>query len=164
LYVATTAGPVRRPSRELRAFTKVGLEPGETGTVTLDLDRRAFAYYDIGAGGWIVAPGTYVIQIGENAATVIGAAAITLTGDLIIPELTLDSTVGDWFTHPIVGATLFDELTAGMTGEQRSGLQADPDLLRAVASMPMRKALEMLGGAVPEATLQRLMARSRRPE
>jgi hypothetical protein len=43
-------------------------------------------------------------------------------------------------------------------------LPADPDLLQMVASMPMRKALEMLGGAVPEATLQRLMARSRRPD
>jgi beta-glucosidase len=164
LYVATTAGPVRRPSRELRAFTKVSLEPGETRTVTLDLDRRAFAYYDIRSAGWIVAPGTYVIQIGENAAAMAGEAAITLTGDLVIPELTLDSTVGDWFTHPIVGATLLGELTAGMTDEQRSGLPADPDLLRAVASMPIRQALRMLGGAVPEATLQRLMARSRRPD
>jgi beta-glucosidase len=72
--------------------------------------------------------------------------------------------VQDWFTHPIVGATLLDELTAGMPGEQRSALPADPDLLQMVASMPMRKALEMLGGAVPEATLQRLMARSRRPD
>jgi beta-glucosidase len=163
LYVATTAGPVRRPSRELRAFTKVGLEPGETRTVTLDLDRRAFAYYDIGAADWIVAPGTYVIQIGENAATVVGEAAITLPGDVVIPELTLDSTVRDWFTHPIVGGTLLDELTAGMTDEQRAGLPADPELLRAVASMPIQRALRMLGGAVPEATLERLMARSRRP-
>ena len=67
-------------------------------------------------------------------------------------------------SHPIVGATLLDELTAGMTGEQRSGLPADPDLLRLVASMPMQKAMGMLGGAVPEATLQRLMARTRRPD
>jgi hypothetical protein len=33
-----------------------------------------------------------------------------------------------------------------------------------VASMPMHKALEMMGAAVPEATLQRLMARSRHPD
>jgi beta-glucosidase len=72
--------------------------------------------------------------------------------------------VGDWFTHPIVGATLLDELTAGMTDEQRAGLPADPDLLRAVASMPIQQALRMLGGAIPEATLQRLMARSRHPD
>ena len=164
VYVATAAGPVRRPARELRAFTKVRLEPGETRTVTLDLDRRAFAYYDIHEAGWIVAPGTYRVQVGENAATIVGEVAITLTGDLVIPELTLDSTVGEWFSHPIVGATLLDELTAGMTGEQRSGLPADPDLLRLVASMPMQKAMGMLGGAVPEATLQRLIARTRRPD
>lgn len=72
--------------------------------------------------------------------------------------------MGDWFSHPIVGATLLDELTAGMSDEQRAGLPVDPDLLRSVASMPIRQALRMLGGAVPEATLQRLMARSRRPD
>lgn len=164
VYVATAAGPVRRPARELRAFTKVRLEPGETRPVTLDLDRRAFAYYDIHEAGWIVAPGTYLVQVGENAATIVGEVAITLTGDLVIPELTLDSTVGEWFSHPIIGATLLGELTAGMTDGQRSGLPADPDLLRMVASMPMGKAMGMLGGAVPEATLQRLMARTRRPD
>jgi beta-glucosidase len=129
--------------------------------VTLDLDRRAFAYYDVRAAGWVVAPGTYVIQIGENAATVLRETAVALTGDLVFPELTLDSTVGDWFSHPLVGATLLDELAGGMGDEQRAGLAADPDLLRSVASMPFRQALRMLGGAVPEATLQRLMARSR---
>ena len=56
----------------------------------------------------------------------IGEAAISLTGDLVIPELTLDSTVSDWFTHPIVGATLLDELTAGMSDEQRGGLPGRP--------------------------------------
>ena len=126
MYVATTAGPVRRPSRELRAFTKVSLEPGETRTVTLDLDRRAFAYYDIRAAGWIVAPGTYLIQIGENAATVVGEAASRSPATWSSPSSPWTRPCGEWFTHPIVGATLLGELTAGMTDEQRAGLPAGP--------------------------------------
>jgi beta-glucosidase len=47
VYVATGDGPVRRPVRALRAFTKVHLEPGEARTVSFDLDRRAFAYWDV---------------------------------------------------------------------------------------------------------------------
>src|SRR6185312_5627478 len=42
VYVATTAGPVRRPARELRAFAKVSLAAGESRTVDLELGRRAF--------------------------------------------------------------------------------------------------------------------------
>src|SRR3954452_9718007 len=47
VYVATTAGPVRRPARELRAFTKVSLGPGESTSLAFELDRRAFAYWDV---------------------------------------------------------------------------------------------------------------------
>src|SRR6185312_9847265 len=76
VYVATGAGPVRRPARELRAFAKVALEPGEARTVTLELDRRAFAYWDVREGGWVVAPGEYTVQIGRSAAEVVAAETV----------------------------------------------------------------------------------------
>ena len=41
-----------RPDRELKAFEKVTLDPGETTTVTVALDRRAFAYWDTQRHGW----------------------------------------------------------------------------------------------------------------
>ena len=44
-YVAPPPGPVVRPPRELGAFAKVWLDPGETATVELVLDDRAFAYW-----------------------------------------------------------------------------------------------------------------------
>ncbi|WP_327116851.1 fibronectin type III-like domain-contianing protein [Nocardia sp. NBC_01730] len=40
VYGATTAGAVRRPAQELRAFTKIKLAPSETRIVTVELDRR----------------------------------------------------------------------------------------------------------------------------
>nr|BFE78066.1 hypothetical protein GCM10020093_006670 [Planobispora longispora] len=110
VYVATTAGKVRRPARELRAFTKVALEPGESRTVTFDLDRRAFAYYDITRSGWVVAPGEYRVQIGADAHHVLDEAAITLTGDKGLMPLTLESTVGDWLDHPIAGPALVKKM------------------------------------------------------
>ncbi len=89
VYVATTAGPVRRPARELRAFTKVSLQPGESRTVSFELDRRAFAYWDVREHGWVVAPGEYAVQIGRSAADVVAEAGVTLAGDDVVPELTL---------------------------------------------------------------------------
>lgn len=67
LYVANPEGPVPRPVRELRAFAKVALAPGETRTVDLTLPPRAFAYWDVSASGWRVAPGLYQLQAGASS-------------------------------------------------------------------------------------------------
>ena len=46
LYVHQRCAKVVRPEKELKAFIKVALQPGEGQTVRFELDRRAFAYYD----------------------------------------------------------------------------------------------------------------------
>lgn len=158
VYVATTAGPVRRPARELRAFTKVSLEPGESRTVSFALDRRAFAYWDISETGWIVAPGNYTVQLGDSAADIVAERTVTLTGDDIVPELTLDSSVAHWFEHPVVGAPLLAGFLASMPAgadEMHAGM------LQMVESMPMRRFVADFGAAIPAAELERLMADAR---
>jgi len=139
VYVATDAGPVRRPARELRAFTKIALAPGESRTVELALDRRAFAYYDIELSQWVVAPGDYTVQIGQSAAVVVAESQITLVGDVIRRELSLDSPVQDWFGHPIVGPLITRTLSEGMTEEQASQAADSADQMRMVASLPMKQ-------------------------
>jgi beta-glucosidase len=163
VYVATGAGPVRRPVRELRAFTKVHLEPGEARTVTVDLDRRAFAYWDVTHGGWVVAPGAYRVQVCQDAATVLLEQEVALPGDPVTWALTLASTVEEWTTHPTVGPVLLAGLAdAASRGPADRGMPAlTPELLRMIGSMPMQKIVDMLGDAVPIAMFERLMAHSR---
>ncbi|MEU4420275.1 glycoside hydrolase family 3 C-terminal domain-containing protein [Actinoplanes sp. NPDC024001] len=161
IYVATDAGPVRRPARELRAFTKLDLEPGEERTVTLSLDRRSFAYWDIEQQGWVVAPGEYRIQVGENAATVIAEESVTLTGDVIAAPLSMDSTVGEWFAHPIAGPALMQGMAAAMTEEQRAQAEEQHHQLRMVESMPMRQFAGFLGDAIPPQALEQLIEATR---
>jgi len=67
LYVAPQDAPVVRPAKELRAFAKVALGAGETQRVTMALDARAFAYFDVDRQRWIVAPGGYDIKLGTDA-------------------------------------------------------------------------------------------------
>jgi beta-glucosidase len=95
-YVEPCESRLFRPCRELRAFAKVRLEPGESSVVTLALDDRAFAYWDpadhafdsltarphaapslVPAGGghprrseagWYVDAGRYLLQIGRSSA------------------------------------------------------------------------------------------------
>ncbi|MFE2753382.1 glycoside hydrolase family 3 C-terminal domain-containing protein [Actinosynnema sp. NPDC059335] len=144
VYVATTAGPVRRPARELRAFTKVALEPGESRRVELSLGRRAFAYYDIELRRWVVAPGDYTVQVGESAAVVVAQERITLVGDVIERELSLDSPVEEWFGHPVVGPLITRTLTEAMTEEQARQAETSSDSLRMVASLPMGQFVHFL--------------------
>ena len=66
-YVRPGKPPVMRPDKELKAFAKVQLEPGETKTVTLTLGPRAFAYYAPDAKAWRVAPGRYDLLVGASS-------------------------------------------------------------------------------------------------
>ncbi|WPO88846.1 glycoside hydrolase family 3 C-terminal domain-containing protein (plasmid) [Herbiconiux sp. KACC 21604] len=163
VYVSTATGPVRRPLRELRAFEKVTLEPGETRRVELRLDRRAFAYWDIEVGDWVVPAGAYTVQVCTDASTVVSEQTVTLTGDSLVRELTMESTVGDWFGHPIVGPQLMAGLTASMTAEQAEQAQQNPDGLKMVESMPMQQFLVFTNGAIPVEALEQLIGLSKLP-
>lgn len=63
LYVAPKGGTIIRPVRELKAFEKTELAPGETKTVTFELDSRAYAYWNTEIHDWHVETGAYEIQI-----------------------------------------------------------------------------------------------------
>ncbi len=67
LYVHDRTGVVLRPRRELRAFRKVELEPGRSAVVTMVLDARAFAYYDVDRAGWAVPAGTFDLEVARSS-------------------------------------------------------------------------------------------------
>ncbi|MGY1727896.1 glycoside hydrolase family 3 C-terminal domain-containing protein [Geodermatophilus sp. SYSU D01062] len=157
VYVSTTAGPVRRPLRELRAFTKVALEPGERREVTLELDRRAFAYWDVVESGWVVAPGEYAVQVCADAETVLAGRTVTLAGDDLVRVLTMESSVGEWFTHPDAGPALVEALIATMPAGAASPAE-QAVMLQMIGSMPMRRFATDFGAALPQDLLDRLMA------
>ncbi|KAB8184480.1 glycoside hydrolase family 3 C-terminal domain-containing protein [Microbispora catharanthi] len=154
VYVSTAAGPVRRPVRELRAFRKVSLAPGESRTITLPLDRRAFAYYDVPLGRWVVAQGDYTIQIGENASSVVAETTISLDGDSLVPVVSLDSTLGEWLSHPLAGPALLRVLSGGKGARPE---EDDENGLRMASSMPMGRFLTFAGIDIPHATLRELV-------
>ncbi|MFY0574005.1 fibronectin type III-like domain-contianing protein [Cystobacter fuscus] len=60
---------VSRPDKELKAFTKVALEPGEEKTVRFTLSRRDFAYYNTTLHRWSVNPGRFDILVGGSSRT-----------------------------------------------------------------------------------------------
>ena len=71
IYVAPKNSKVIRPTRELKGYEKVRLAKGESKTVTIHLDRRAFASYCTKVHDWKVSEGLYGIQLCSDAETVI---------------------------------------------------------------------------------------------
>jgi beta-glucosidase len=70
VYVGDSHSSVPRPKKELKGFAKVSLAPGETRQVTIKLDRRAFAYYDVKTHDWKVEPGDFDLYVARSAAQV----------------------------------------------------------------------------------------------
>ncbi|MDT3428413.1 beta-glucosidase [Paenibacillus forsythiae] len=67
LYVSDPDCELVRPDRELKGFAKVELSPGETQTVTMQLEKRDFSYYHPAAGGWTADSGDFVLSIGASS-------------------------------------------------------------------------------------------------
>ncbi|GHO93913.1 beta-glucosidase [Reticulibacter mediterranei] len=79
VYVRDVQSRLHRPDKELKAFAKVQLEPGEHKTVSLSLARQALAYYDDLAQAWVAEAGEFEVLVGSSSQAIQGKASFTLT-------------------------------------------------------------------------------------
>ncbi|OUJ73565.1 glycosyl hydrolase [Hymenobacter crusticola] len=78
LYVKDEQSAVKRPEKELKAFEKVSLKPGESKTVTLKLGADAFQYYDEGKKQWVLEPGKFQVLVGSSSRDIRQTGSLTL--------------------------------------------------------------------------------------
>jgi beta-glucosidase len=67
LYASDPVCSVLRPEKELKAFKKVFLQPGETKTIELDVKVGDLAFYDEAKKGWNTESGEYILQLGNSS-------------------------------------------------------------------------------------------------
>ena len=67
LYARFPRSAVDRPRKQLRAFQRVAIPPGETRTVRLDVPVRDLAYWDVKRKGWTVEPGPVELLVGRSS-------------------------------------------------------------------------------------------------
>ena len=80
VYAAKPDAQIFRPAQELKAFTKVWLEAGESKTVTLPLDDKAFRYWNTKTDSWEVEGGTYELRVGASSVDIRLTAAVEVNG------------------------------------------------------------------------------------
>jgi beta-glucosidase len=67
VYAEPPKGQAPRAPRELRAFKRVSLAPGQSQRVSMSFDRKDLAWYDAQGKRWVVDPGTYRLRIGTSS-------------------------------------------------------------------------------------------------
>lgn len=85
LYIGEENPRVPRPIKELKGFAKVYLQPSESKGVTIKLNQRSLAFYNVQARSWEADPGAYAISVGTSSQD------IRLNGKLVNPSLSLVS-------------------------------------------------------------------------
>ena len=144
VYVAPGKADVARPKHELKGFTKVFLKAGESKSVTIDLDERAFAYWSEKYNDWHVESGEYAIEVGVSSRDIADTVVVTLEGDGKSQPLTEWSTYGEWETDPFGAKIVAAVAAAGEAGE----LTKLPDnaMMRIfLNSMPINSLSTLLG-------------------
>lgn len=87
-YVCPPQDGLHRPIRELKRFSKIELQPGESRTVQFMLDDRCFAVWQ---DGWQIPGGCYTIEVGGQT------AKMHIAGDTIYERPELENS---WYQHP----------------------------------------------------------------
>ena len=80
VYISCKNGKVYRPKKELKGFAKVFLKAGESKTVTIELDDKAFRYYNAEKNCWEIEDADYEIIVGSSVCDVRLSATVHIDG------------------------------------------------------------------------------------
>jgi len=82
VYLRDQTGLVERPRRELAAFAKTHLAPGESKRVVIPVPKAAFGIWDVVSNTWQVPSGHYELEVARNSAEIVAALPVTVSGTI----------------------------------------------------------------------------------
>jgi len=157
VYVHDQKSGLVRPQKELKGFAKVELQPGETKTVSIQLDFRAFAFYHPEYKQWITEDGEFDILIAASAVDIRQTLTVTLETTLNLPcILDKESTIREWLADPR-GKVVFAPFYAMMESESRKVFGGGEfgesaigmDIMEMFSDMPLYSVLMFQQDALP---------------
>jgi beta-glucosidase len=89
IYVQQENPSLTRPPKELKGFAKVLLKPGQSQKVSIQLDRNAFAFYDLDKKGWVAEKGNFKILVGSSSRDILLNGVCQLSQTVFEPDGTL---------------------------------------------------------------------------
>jgi beta-glucosidase len=159
VYVHDQKSGLVRPPKELKGFAKVELQPGETKSVSIHLDFRAFAYYHPEYKQWITEDGDFDILIAASAADIRQMQKVTLESTLkLCCILDKESTIREWLADPR-GKAVFGPFYAQIEEQSRKAFGGGDerygndnaigmDIMDMMNDMPLLSVLSFQQGAL----------------
>ncbi|MEV7887718.1 glycoside hydrolase family 3 C-terminal domain-containing protein [Streptomyces sp. NPDC002817] len=83
LYAHQRVSRDKQPLKQLEAFQRVTLKPGETKTVRLKLTKKDLAHWDVTRSRWVVEQGTYDVLVGSSSADIRTRTTWQVSGETI---------------------------------------------------------------------------------
>jgi beta-glucosidase len=150
VYVSDAVASVARPPRELKAFAKLDLAPGDEQRRTFTLDARDFSYWSARHQRWVLEPGEFRIAVGASSRDIRATQALTLAATPPAEPLTGLSTLEEWLADPAGGPALRDAVGLDPDGRP-AGILGNEELIRIIANVPLATLASFHGlGITPE--------------
>ncbi len=83
VYVSCKNGKVYRPKKELKGFAKVFLRAGESKSVTVTLDDKAFRFYNVKTNAWDIEDADYEIIVASSVSDVRLSETVHVSGNKV---------------------------------------------------------------------------------
>lgn len=81
VYVTAPKGAIEKPAQELKAFAKTRtLQPGESQTLTMNIDKADLASFNTKQSAWVTDKGTYTFKVGASSRDIKGTATLSIKG------------------------------------------------------------------------------------
>jgi beta-glucosidase len=165
LYVSKPETKIIRPLKELKGFTKVELKPGQEKVVTIELNKRSFAYYNTTIKDWHVEGGNYHILIGASSADIRLTTEIKVTSTVEIKKsYHRNTTIGELMEDPKTKPIIEDIAQQVINGMGLSDISEDnPDIaFNMMRYMPLRGLINFSKGQFTEEMLEGLLEKLNR--
>ncbi|AIQ48658.1 glycosyl hydrolase family 3 [Paenibacillus sp. FSL R7-0273] len=166
LYVHDEECKWTRPEKELKAFAKVELDPGEQQTIVFELEERDFSYFNTKYNRWVADTGYFQILLGSSSKD------IRITGrlhcDFGKEEITFHkfSLLSEWVSDPAAKAVL-EECLNEMNEHVTDKVYLNEEFVGFWEDFPMIKVFQMFGQTwmnerSPDQVIQELIERVER--
>ncbi|TXR56083.1 glycoside hydrolase family 3 C-terminal domain-containing protein [Quadrisphaera setariae] len=158
VYVSDPQAEVARPDSELKAFARVELEPGQSRTVSFELDARALSYWSPVQRRWVVEGGAFEVRVGSSSRDVRLRETVHVTGEDLTPPVAVEAEISTWLEHPVAGPALREVLAR--EGGGFLGMLEDPTHGEMFRAIPLVRMSRFPGFPASEAELAEIAARA----
>jgi len=157
VYVKNIITTIPTPERELKAFTKVSLFPGEEREVSFILNSRDFSYYDVALKDWVVDGGVFRILIGKSSRDICLMKKIYVKSSCIRKmKYTRETFIGDFLENPKTKAFL-EDMIKDLAQMAATDKESQENFISFLRDNPIEKLIVISKGKFTEKMLVELL-------